>query len=67
VPVPLLAYFGAAETPILSALSCLHACAYRRLSAGILFTCFYFFKEMDDLLDKLCDDFEKHLMEQAEA
>jgi len=23
----------------------------------------YFFKEMDDLVDKLCDDFEKHLME----
>lgn len=22
----------------------------------------YFFKEMDDLVDKLCDDFEKHLL-----
>jgi type I restriction enzyme R subunit len=26
----------------------------------------YFFKEMNDLVDKLCDDFEKYLMDQAE-
>jgi type I restriction enzyme, R subunit len=26
----------------------------------------YFFKEMNDLVDKLCDDFEKYLMEQDE-
>lgn len=26
----------------------------------------YFFKEMDDLVNKLCDDFEKHLMEKSE-
>ena len=25
----------------------------------------YFFKEMDDLVDKLCDDFEKHLLESS--
>lgn len=25
----------------------------------------YFFKEMDDLVDKLCDDFEKHLLEKV--
>lgn len=27
----------------------------------------YFFKEMDDLVDKLCDDFEKHVMEKTET
>lgn len=27
----------------------------------------YFFKEMDELLDKLCDDFEKHVVEKKEA
>lgn len=26
----------------------------------------YFFKEMDDLVEKLCDDFEKHLLEKVE-
>ena len=35
--------------------------AYNRSKVGD-----YFFNEMNDLLEKLCDDFEKHLIEKAE-